>query len=436
MTSLSSHKIASLMGEVQIPGDKSISHRALMLGAIATGSTEITGLLMGEDVIATAMALIQVGVDIDLKPEKTVVQGVGLNGFQSPYQDLDMGNSGTSTRLLMGLMAGCDVKAKFIGDHSLSKRPMRRVMDPLSHMGAIFHSDHDMKLPITLQGSSQLTPITYEQPIASAQVKSAILLAGLGIPDQKTVVIEPAPSRDHTENMLAFFGADIHVEGPKITVSGRQVLSGQKIDVPGDPSSAAFLTVAALITPKSDLYLPNICMNPRRDGLYQTLVEMGADITFENTRKVMGERIVDLRVRSSALTGVNVPAERAPTMIDEYPILFVAASCATGQTFMPGLKELRVKESDRLAIMAKGLQDAGVNLEIQNDHDLTIYGSGKNPIGGALVQTHLDHRIAMSFLVLGLVTDRPVTIDDASPIQTSFPDFIPILQNLGVDLRA
>jgi 3-phosphoshikimate 1-carboxyvinyltransferase len=433
MTSLSSEKSNGLKGTVKIPGDKSISHRSLMLGAIADGKTTVSGLLMGEDVLCTAKALGKMGVDISLpetEADDAVIHGVGLNGFVQPQSDLDMGNSGTSTRLLMGLIAGHDISVRFVGDASLSKRPMKRVTDPVSQMGARFKSQGDkMQLPLDMVGTKDVKPIHYELPVASAQVKSAIILAGL-YSDGVTEVIEPKPTRDHSENMLRNMGADITVDGPSIKIRGGRTLKPCHINVPSDPSSAAFITVAALITPNSEVYMPNVGMNPRRDGLYKTLVEMGADITFENEREEAGERVVDLRVKSSALKGIDVPADRAPSMIDEYPILFVAASCADGETYMPGLHELRVKESDRLGVMAQGLSDCGVKLELGDD-DLRIFGGGKPPKGGALVKTHLDHRIAMSFLVLGLVTDEPIKIDDVSPVYTSFPNFTQLMTDLG-----
>lgn len=433
MTSLSSEKSNGLKGTVKIPGDKSISHRSLMLGAIADGKTMVSGLLMGEDVLCTAEALGKMGVDISLpktEADDAIIHGVGLNGFVQPQSDLDMGNSGTSTRLLMGLIAGHDISVRFVGDASLSKRPMKRVTDPVSQMGARFKSQGDkMQLPLDMVGTKDVKPIHYELPVASAQVKSAIILAGL-YSDGVTEVIEPKPTRDHSENMLRNMGADITVDGPSIKIRGGRTLKACHINVPSDPSSAAFITVAALITPNSEVYMPNVGMNPRRDGLYKTLVEMGADITFENEREEAGERVVDLRVKSSALKGIDVPSDRAPSMIDEYPILFVAASCADGETYMPGLHELRVKESDRLGAMAQGLSDCGVKLELGDD-DLRIFGNGKPPKGGALAKTHLDHRIAMSFLVLGLVTDEPIKIDDVSPVYTSFPSFTQLMTDLG-----
>ena len=433
MTSLSSEKSNGLKGTVKIPGDKSISHRSLMLGAIADGKTMVSGLLMGEDVLCTAEALGKMGVDISLpktEADDAIIHGVGLNGFVQPQSDLDMGNSGTSTRLLMGLIAGHDISVRFVGDASLSKRPMKRVTDPVSQMGARFKSQGDkMQLPLDMVGAKDVKPIHYELPVASAQVKSAIILAGL-YSDGVTEVIEPKPTRDHSENMLRNMGADITVDGPSIKIRGGRTLKACHINVPSDPSSAAFITVAALITPNSEVYMPNVGMNPRRDGLYKTLVEMGADITFENEREEAGERVVDLRVKSSALKGIDVPSDRAPSMIDEYPILFVAASCVDGETYMPGLHELRVKESDRLGAMAQGLSDCGVKLELGDD-DLRIFGNGKPPKGGALAKTHLDHRIAMSFLVLGLVTDEPIKIDDVSPVYTSFPSFTQLMTDLG-----
>ncbi len=426
-----STKVADLKGQITIPGDKSISHRSLMFGGIAEGETIINGLLASEDVYCTAAALTEAGAKIHQEGSQWRVIGVGKKGLKSPDKVLDMGNSGTSTRLLLGLFAGYNVSAIFSGDASLTKRPMKRVTGPLSEMGATFISRDETYLPIAVQSSGDLKAIEYEMPIASAQVKSAILLAGLNAKG-KTKVIEPAPTRDYTETMLRQFGVEVNVEGNVITIEGGQALTGCAIDVPADPSSAAFPIVAALITPGSDIVLPNIGLNKRRAGLYETLIEMGANIEFKNERNDGGEPVADLHVKYSQLKGITVPSERVPSMIDEFPILSVAASCAEGDTRMSGLEELRVKESDRLGVMARGLAACGVDLDEGKD-SLIIRGNGNPPKGGALIETHLDHRIAMSFLVLGCVTEAPVTIDDMRPIQTSFPDFIPVMDRLGAN---
>ena len=441
MTALQSKASGPLKGTIQVPGDKSISHRALMLGAVAVGETRITGLLEGEDVLATAQAMRQLGavVERDDSGEWTV-SGRGVGGLQEPSGVLDMGNSGTAARLLMGLLASCDLKATFTGDDSLSGRPMGRVITPLSKIGAKFESRDGGKLPITIIGTTTPLPITYELPVASAQVKSAVLLAGLNTAGQ-TKVIEPRPSRDHSELMLRHFGAEVdviaHDDGAReITLTGQPELTGADVIVPGDISSAAFPISAALIAGESDVHINNVGMNPLRSGLVQTLLEMGADIHLHNERIEAGEPVADLVVRASSLKGIEVPAHRAPAMIDEYPILAVVAAMAEGTTTMYGLGELRVKESDRLAVMAEGLAACGVTLEEGEDY-LIVHGTGGVKIpGGATVKTHLDHRIAMSFLVLGMVADAPVTIDDAAPIETSFPGFVDLLNGLGAAIGA
>lgn len=428
---------SALKGTAVIPGDKSISHRSLMLGGIAEGETVIAGLLEGEDVLNTAAAMEAMGARVT-RPEDPQglwrVHGVGLGYLKSPDAMLDMGNSGTSARLLMGLLAGHEISATMTGDASLKKRPMGRVMTPLTQMGARFDDNNGGRLPITVHGVKTPKAITYTLPVASAQVKSAIMLAGLTAAGS-TTVIEPKPTRDHSEIMLKSFGASIATEelpggGWGVTVTGGQPLKGQHVHVPSDPSSAAFLTVAALIVPGSEILLPGIGMNPRRTGLYDTLLEMGADITFENRRLQAGEDVADIRVRASALKGVDVPPERAPSMIDEYPILSIAASCADGVTRMTGLDELRVKESDRLAMIATGLAACGVKVRA-GEAELDVFGTGRPPRGGAEVATALDHRIAMSFLILGGVTAEPVSVDDAHPIATSFPGFIQLMNGLG-----
>lgn len=432
---LTSSRIDHFQGSARIPGDKSISHRAMMLGGLAKGETIISGLLEGEDVLCTADAMRKMGARIS--KEAGLWRVIGTGGIlKQPGTPLDMGNSGTSTRLLMGLIAGHPINVTFTGDASLSKRPMKRVMNPLAEMGAEFTDNQDYKLPITMRGNDALKAIDYELPVASAQVKSAILLAGLSA-NGKTSVTENRPTRDHTENMLRAFGAELDIkkdgERTMITIAGGQKLWGCAVDVPSDPSSAAFPVVAATLIKGADITLPHIGVNRTRTGLYDTLREMGADLRFTGERTEGGEIVADLRVINNApLCGVNVPASRVPLMIDEFPVLAVAASCAKGKTVMTGLGELRVKESDRLAMMAKGLAACGVELE-EGEDSLIIHGTGKPPKGGALIETALDHRIAMSFLVLGCVTDEPVTIDDVSPIRTSFPDFTDLMADLGTD---
>ena len=434
---LVSTPVSGLNGHADIPGDKSISHRSLIFGAIAKGTTRVSGLLTGEDVLSTAAALRQMGVklEVDEAQKTAVIEGVGLNGLQEPKASLDMGNSGTSARLMMGLVAGQNITARFIGDESLSKRPMKRISEPLSLMGAHLTSEagDKMTLPMTVHGGNELKPIKYELPMPSAQVKSCLILAGLPLAGQ-THIIEPVPTRDHSENMLRAFGADIRVEGTDIYLTGGTALKAQDIIVPGDPSSAAFMTVAALITKGSDIMLENIGLSDRRAGLYETLVEMGADITFNTRRKVAGEPVADLRVRHSRLKGITVPPDRAPSMIDEYPVLFVAAAFADGQTDMQGLHELTVKESNRLTVMADGLRACGADLTEGADF-LIINGDGTAPMGGVQnIQTHHDHRIAMSFLVMGCGAQKPIGVADAGPIQTSFPNFISEMTKLGAQL--
>ncbi|MFA7276837.1 MAG: 3-phosphoshikimate 1-carboxyvinyltransferase [Pseudobdellovibrionaceae bacterium] len=426
-----------LSGTVRVPGDKSISHRALMFGAMAQGETLISGLLEGEDVMCTAAAMRAMGAKI-IKGEDGLwrCHGQGLGNLTEPSTVLDMGNSGTSTRLLMGIVAGHSITACFTGDASLIKRPMGRVITPLEKMGASFIARSGGKPPFAMRGTGDLQPITYELPVASAQVKSAILLAGLNARGT-TTVIETKPTRDHSENMLRHFGVEVDItkteEGDNaISVRGGQPMLGCAVDVPADPSSAAFPVVAALINAGSSIRLPRVGINPRRIGLYDTLIEMGADITFENKIIDAGEPVATLVVKSTRpLKGVNVPPERVPSMIDEFPILAMAATCAEGTTVMTDLAELRVKESDRLLMVANGLKACGVNLEMGEDW-LKIHGTGKPPKGGAYIETALDHRIAMSFLVLGTVTDEPIAIDDARPILTSFPNFIELMTDLGV----
>jgi 3-phosphoshikimate 1-carboxyvinyltransferase len=423
-----------LAGTVTVPGDKSISHRSLMLGALAVGETIVTGLLEGEDVLATAAAMRAMGADIEQKADRWHIHGVGVGGLLQPQTALDMGNSGTSTRLLMGLVASHPITATFIGDASLSRRPMGRVIDPLALMGARFAASPGGRLPLTMTGLCPAVPLSYLLPVASAQVKSAVLLAGLNTPGE-TSVIEPVATRDHSERMLAGFGAKLRIEhGPEgriITLAGEAELQPQTITVPGDPSSAAFPLVAALVVPGSAITITNVGMNPTRAGLVGVLQAMGANIVVTNRRDVGGEPVADLVVTHGALSGIEVPPEVAPSMIDEFPILFVAAAFAQGRTVMRGLEELRVKESDRIAVMVEGLRACGVTLEELPD-GLIVDGSGGERLpGGATVAARLDHRIAMSFAVLGLYTDAPVTIDDARPIATSFPTFVPMMESLG-----
>ena len=431
-----------LSGDVTVPGDKSISHRSLMLGALAVGETRITGLLEGEDVLATAAAMRAMGAQISRSATgEWRVHGVGVGGLLQPATALDMGNSGTSTRLLMGLVASHPITATFVGDASLSSRPMGRVITPLSLMGASIAATPGpgrQTLPLALTGACPAIPLTYTLPVASAQVKSAILLAGLNTPGD-TTVIEPIPTRDHSERMLAGFGAQLSVtvapQGRIITIRGEAELKPQTIMVPGDPSSAAFPMVAALIVPGSDIIIRNVGLNPTRAGLVRVLQAMGGRIELLNERTVGGEPVADLHVRHSALTGIEVPPEGAPSMIDEYPVLFVAAAFAQGRTVMRGIEELRVKESDRIAVMAHGLQACGVACEEVED-GLIVDGRGGDAVpGGATIAAHLDHRIAMSFAVLGLNATRPVIIDDARPIATSFPGFVAMMEQLGCATR-
>ena len=415
-----------LTGRVRVPGDKSISHRALMFAALAVGTSRIEGLLEGEDVLATAAALRAMGTTIVRDAGCWTVDGVGVGGLLQPTQALDMGNSGTSTRLLMGLVASHPITATFIGDASLSKRPMGRVITPLSQMGAEFTASPGGRLPLMLRGLCPAVPITYTLPVASAQVKSAVLLAGLNAPGI-TRVIEPVATRDHSERMLRGFGADVSVEaspqGKIISITGETDLKPQQIVVPGDPSSAAFLVVAATIVPGSDIVVENVGLNPTRTGLFTALRLMGAHIEELDAREVGGEPVADLRVRHAALTGIEIPPDLAPSMIDEYPILFVAAAFASGRTIARGAEELRVKESDRIAAMAAALGAAGARVEEVED-GLLIDGTGGDPLpGNATVATHLDHRIAMSMAVAALHCRGDVTLDDASPVATSYPAF-------------
>ena len=426
----------ALAGSIGVPGDKSISHRSLMLSALAVGESRVEGLLEGEDVLATAAAMRAMGADI-VRGDDGIwhIHGVGVGGLMQPATALDMGNSGTSTRLLMGLLASHDLTATFIGDASLSKRPMGRVIEPLSAMGASFTASPGGRLPLTLRGMCPAVPISYRLPVASAQVKSAILLAGLNTPGQ-TQVIEPVPTRDHSERMLRGFGADLQVEietdGTRIiSLTGEAELRPQSIVVPGDPSSAAFPMVAALIVPGSRVTIANVGLNPTRAGLIELLQEMGGDVTVINRREVGGEPVGDLVVAASALRAVDPDPARVPSMVDEFPVAFIAAAMAQGRSAFRGLEELRVKESDRIAVMAAGLRAIGVVVEELED-GIVIEGRGGDPLpGGGPIATHLDHRIAMSFAVAGLASRNGVTIDDMRPVATSFPGFAPLLTTLG-----
>ncbi|WP_067107501.1 3-phosphoshikimate 1-carboxyvinyltransferase [Sphingopyxis granuli] len=426
---------APLKGRIAMPGDKSISHRALMLSALAVGTSRVTGLLEGHDVLATAAAMRGMGATIERREDgEWVIDGVGVGGLLQPHEALDMGNSGTSTRLLMGLVASHPITVTFIGDASLSGRPMGRVIEPLSQMGTDIVASPGGRLPLMVRGLAPAIPLAYRLPMASAQVKSAVLLAGLNTPGI-TEVIEPIPTRDHSERMLKGFGADLNVETDgdgtrRIRIRGEAELRPQTIAVPGDPSSAAFFIVAALIVPGSDVVIANVGLNPTRAGLVEVLQAMGGDIELLDPREVGGEPVADLRVRHSALKGIEVDPAIAPSMIDEYPILFVAAALAEGRTVTTGLDELRVKESDRLAVMAAGLTAIGARVEESAD-GLAIDGTGGDPLpGGATIAGHLDHRICMSFAVAGLVGKAPVTIDDMGPAATSFPNFEALLESL------
>ena len=433
---LTARRAGALKGRVRPPGDKSISHRAFLFGLLTRGLTRIEGLLEGDDVLRTGEACKALGATIERDaPGRWTVQGLGVGSLLAPRGTLDFGNAGTGSRLMMGVVGGHPIRATFDGDASLRKRPMRRILDPLRLMGAQVLSEAEGgRCPITLRGADEAAPIVYRTPVASAQIKSAVLLAGLNARGA-TTVIEAEASRDHTEKMLAHFGADVRVEvegeGRRITVQGRPELKPNPVSVPADPSSAAFPIVAALITPGSDIVVEGVMTNPLRSGLLTTLLEMGARIDKLDVRVEGGEEVADLRVRASDLKGVDVPAARAPSMIDEYPILAVAAAFASGVTRMRGLHELRVKESDRLAAVAAGLVAAGLEPEIDGD-DLIVTGGGAT--GGGLVATHLDHRIAMSFLVMGLATPKPMQVDDGAMIATSFPNFRALMAALGADI--
>ena len=429
---LSARRATALTGHLKVPGDKSISHRALIFGALATGVTRITGLLEAEDVINTAKAVTALGAPAAKLGTVWEVMGRGTGGLMQPSEPLDFGNSGTGTRLMMGVVAGHPMTVTMTGDASLSKRPMRRVLGPLKQMGLQILDDGKETLPLAVRGAADLVPIEYVLPVPSAQVKSAILIAGL-MAAGETTVVEKEATRDHTERMLRYFGADVRTiteDGlTRITVKGPAEMKGRDVVVPGDPSSAAFLICAALLVPGSDVTVEGVLVNETRTGLYTTLKEMGADIAFLNEREEGGEPIADIRARSSKLTGVAVPADRAPSMIDEYPVLACVAAFAEGETRMDGLAELKVKESDRLAATAAGLHANGVTARVEGD-SLIVTGAATVK-GGGTVKTHLDHRIAMAFLTMSLASDKPITVDDTTMIATSFPEFRGLMESLG-----
>lgn len=436
---LVSCRAAALAGTLTVPGDKSISHRALMLGGVALGETVITGLLESEDVARTAVAMTALGAEIERRGDGTwAVAGRGVGGLAEPGDIIDMGNAGTGARLLMGLVASHPLTAVITGDASLRTRPMARVIAPLERIGATFAARAGGRLPVTVTGTAEPMPIEYRLPMASAQVKSAVLLAGLNTAG-RTTVIEPQPSRDHTELMLRHFGQPVDIEPGEdgarmVSVRGEGELLARDVRVPGDFSSAAYPLVAALLVAGSRLTIAGVGVNPLRCGLLECLDEMGADITRTNGRQQAGEAVADLVVAAGRLSGIDVPAQRAPSMIDEYPILAIAAASAEGPTWMHGLGELRVKESDRLAGIVQGLSDCGVRVEQVGD-SLCVHGTGMPPRGGGLIRARLDHRIAMSFLVLGMAADSPVQIDDAAPIDTSFPGFAELMNSLGADIQ-
>jgi 3-phosphoshikimate 1-carboxyvinyltransferase len=438
VTPLISGTAGALNGRVRVPGDKSISHRALILGALAVGRTRIRGLLEGEDVLHTAAAMNALGATLARDADGVwTVDGVGIGGLAEPEEVLDLGNSGTGARLLMGVVAAHPLTAFLTGDTSLRRRPMARVAEPLTRIGARIVAREGGRLPLAITGPSSPLPITYRLPVPSAQVKSAVLLAGLGSPGE-TTVLEPEPTRDHSERMLRHFGASVAVtrdgpQGRRITLRGQPELKAADLTVPGDPSSAAFPAVAALLMPASQVVIEGVGVNPLRTGLYDTLRDMGADLAFAQERSEAGEPVADLSLRASPLRGVEVPPERAPRMIDEYPILAVAAAFARGRTVMHGLAELRVKESDRLAAIARGLGQCGVKVEIAGD-TLIVEGTGRPPMGGGTIATQLDHRIAMAFLVLGMAARQPTRIDDGDTIATSFPGFVEIMNGLGAKI--
>lgn len=437
--SFSASKNKPLRGSVDIPGDKSISHRALIIGSLAIGKTKISGLLESFDVMSTANAMRSLGATIHKEDNgEWIVGGVGVGGFVSPEDIIDCGNSGTSVRLIMGATSTCDVTITFTGDSSLRLRPMKRIIEPISEFGATVHG-YNNTLPLTLIGAKNPIPVDYISPHPSAQVKSAVLLAGLNAPGE-TRFIESTLTRDHSERMLKAFGANIKTEKTEkgwITVlRGHSELKAQKLSITRDPSSAAFVVCAAVLVEDSEVVVPNINLNPTRNGLYETLIEMGANLNFENHREENGEPIADIRVRySSELKGVDVPESRAPSMIDEYPILACVAACALGRTRFFGVGELRVKESDRIASIATGLRKCGVNV-VDNEDTMEIYGKGAGSVfGDVLCESNLDHRVAMSFLCLGLASKNKISVDDIRPIDTSFPTFFSLMNKLGAEMR-
>ncbi|MBV7408633.1 3-phosphoshikimate 1-carboxyvinyltransferase [Maritimibacter sp. DP1N21-5] len=437
---MTSHKCGPLTGEAHVPGDKSISHRSMLLGAMTVGETRVTGLLEGEDVLATATAMRAFGADVErLGDGDWRINGFGVGGFAEPEDVIDCGNAGTGVRLIMGCMATSPITATFTGDASLRSRPMGRVTDPIALFGAASYGRSKGRLPMTVVGARNPVPVRYTTPMASAQVKSAVLLAGLNAPGE-TVVIEAEATRDHTERMLAGFGAEVDVqvtdEGRVITLVGQPELKPQTIAVPRDPSSAAFPVCAALIVEGSDVLVPNIGLNPTRAGLFETLREMGANLTYENEREEGGEPVADLRARFSPdMRGIRVPEERAASMIDEYPVLSVVAAFAEGKTEFVGVHELRVKESDRIDAMVRGLEANGVTVEEGGDW-MTVHGRGPGGVpGGGTANARLDHRIAMSFMVLGMAARDAVSVDDGAPIATSFPIFEPLMAGLGARIE-
>ena len=431
-----SKKVTSFKGRLNIPGDKSISHRALILGAVAQGNTKVNGLLESHDVLNTMEALKKLGVDIHKENDGTWVIS-GVTDFKQPDSVIDMGNSGTAVRLLMGLLSAYPLRIQFTGDDSLRSRPMKRITDPLSKTGAVFQTTNG-KLPIIMQGIDNEIAIDYVLPVASAQLKSALLLSGLR-KKAKSTVFEPIPCRDHTERMLKAFGADIHVQKNSedinvITLSGKKRLTACNICVPTDISSAAFAIVAALITKDSEITIPNVGINPLRTGILDTLLQMGADIHFENRRVVSFEPVADLRIKTSPLKGIEVCAEKAPSMIDEYPVLAIAAAFAEGETILHGLSELKVKESNRFKAIIEGLNKNGIDCMEIDDNTIKICGRGKKACGGGMIESKLDHRIAMSFMVMGMASDVPVCIDDVSSVATSFPEFISMMNKAGANI--
>jgi 3-phosphoshikimate 1-carboxyvinyltransferase len=439
VTPMVSRRVEKLSGDITVPGDKSISHRALMIGALAVGETTVTGLLEGEDVIRTAQAMRDLGAEVARDADGTWrIHGRGIGGLSEPLGVIDMGNSGTASRLLIGLVSTHPFTSFFTGDRSLVRRPMGRIITPLKRMGAAFVSHSGDRLPLAVNGTDQPVPIVYELPVPSAQVKSSIILAGLNTPGA-TTVIELEATRDHTELMLRHFGAQVTVEdikgGRAITVTGQPELTGRRVVVPADISSAAFAIVAGLLAPNSKVTIRNVGLNKLRDGIVRTLREMGADIATKPLKEEAGEPVADITVSTSALRGVEVPAERAPSMIDEYLIFAVAAAAASGKTKMHGLAELRVKESDRLGAIVRGLTACGVKVEEEGD-SLVVHGTGGSVKGGADIETELDHRIAMSFLVLGMIAKEPVRVDDTEMINTSFPGFVRLMQGLGARIEA